>query len=468
MKAIIQATAKWLVVALVFSGLSGCQKHLKEPEQDEEIMSSANDHGNGSQARDFSSQVVLDWMNVQMRVIQATPLPFGGFSSRFIGYNSVAAYEAVVPGMPGYKSLLGQLNGLVSLPTVQHGKSYHWPTVENAALATMNRGFYTMASLTYQQLIDSLENGLNAQYQLQTNSETFLRSKNFGKAIAQAILNWAATDGATTVYPVYVPPPGLGRWAPTPPAFAPAAGAYYGLTRTFVAGSFDGSLPVPPPDYSADPSSDYYKRMKEVYDVSQSLTPQQKQMGLYYRDNPGLQGGGGAYLGILYQILKIEKPDLDQAALDFAEMGITLADALMGCWKVKYDLAFNFERPIRYIRNELGHPGWNPLFATPPHPDVPSGHSTNAGAMEIVFNDLFGEHYQFTNHLYDTLGMPPQVYQNFGDMAEQIGLARLYAGIHTRIACEIGRKQGNIIAKNILSKLKFHDRRDRHDYDGDN
>jgi len=465
MKEIIQASARWLVVGLVCSGLSGCQKQLKEQEQDQEILSSANDHGNGSHARDFSSTVVVDWMNVQMRIIQATPLSFGGFNSRFIGYTGVAAYEAIVPGMPGYKSLLGQLNGLTSLPAVQHGKSYHWPTVENAALATMNRGFYTMATPFYQQLIDSLENALNAQYQLQTNPETFQRSKDFGKAIAEAILNWAATDGVSISHPTYVPPPGLGKWAPTPPGFAPAAGAYYGLTRTLVAGSFDGSMPVPPPAYSADPSSDYYKRMKEVYDVSQTLTPQQIQMGLYYRDNPGLQGGGGAYFGILYQIIKIEKPDLDQAALDFAEMGITLADALMGCWKVKYDLAFNFERPIRYIRNELGHPTWNPLFGTPPHPDVPSGHSTNAGAMEIVFNDLFGEHYQFTNHLYDTLGMPPQVYHNFGDMAEQIGLARLYAGIHTRVACDLGRKQGNIIARNILRKLKFHDSRDRHDYD---
>jgi hypothetical protein len=456
--------AKWLVPLTICFVVVSCQKQIKE--QPGEILgSAANGRGSEQFARNYSSEVALDWMNVQLRIIQSTPLTFGGFNSRYIGYNGVAAYESVVAGMPGYKSLAGQLNGLGSLPAVQHSKNYHWPTSMNAALATMNRGFYTMATPTYQHLIDSLENALNSRFQGQVSTETFNRSKDFGTAIGNAILAWSASDGAFDPHPAYVLLGTPGSWAPTPPPFAPAAGPFYGLTRTLVAGSGDGSTPVPPSPYSADPSSAYYQRMKEVYDVSQSLTPHQIEMGLYYRDNPGLQGGGGAYLGMLYQIVKNEQPTLDQAALDFGKMGIALADALINCWKTKYDPAFTNERPIRYIRNELGHPTWSPLFATPPHPDVPSGHSTNAGAMEIMFNDLFGKDYSFTNHSYDSLGMPPQVYQNFADMAEQIGAARVYAGIHTRYACEVGRKQGNIIARNILRKLKFHDDSDRHDQD---
>ena len=37
----------------------------------------------------------------------------------------------------------------------------------------------------------------------------------------------------------------------------------------------------------------------------------------------------------------------------------------------------------------------------------------------------------------------------------EIGRSRVLAGIHTTYACEAGRKQGNIIAKNILRKLEF-------------
>ena len=34
---------------------------------------------------------------------------------------------------------------------------------------------------------------------------------------------------------------------------------------------------------------------------------------------------------------------------------------------------------------------WMPLFATPPHPEYPSGHSTLSGAAATVLADYFGE-----------------------------------------------------------------------------
>ena len=452
---------KWILVAAVFLVLASCKKQITESE--EEILSSSNhQHGNQDQAKKYSSKVVRDWMNMQLRVIQSTPYAFSGATSRFMGYVSVALYESVVPGMPSYRSLAGQLNGLGSIPHVIHGKAYHWPTAANAAMAKMNRTLYSTTSVANQLSIDSLENAWNAQFQSETSSATFTRSANFGKAIAQAILDWSVTDGTSIVYPVYVPDPSLGSWAPTPPGLAPAAGPYYGNTRTFVSGSLNGSAPSPPAPYSANPSSLYYKRMKEVYDVSQNLTQEDTAQGFYYRDNPGYQGGGGHYLSMLYQILQIELPRLDQAAVAYAKTGIGLSDAVIGCWKVKYQ--YETERPIRYIRTELGHPLWNPLFATPPHPDFPSGHSTLAGIVEVVFSDLFGKHYEFTNHAYDYLGMPPQEYSSFSDLAIQIGRSRVLAGIHTTYACEAGRKQGNIIARNILRKLEFKDHRGHNDH----
>jgi hypothetical protein len=461
MNAIKRSPTKWIMIAMIFFGLAACQKHLKENE--DEILSSSNgNHGGDDQTKKYSSKVARDWLNMQLRVIQSTAYPFAGVTSRFMGYIGVALYESVVPGMPSYQSLAGQLNGLGSLPHVVRGKDYHWPTVANAAMAKMIRNLYSATSIANQLSIDSLENALNTQFQGETSSWTFTRSANFGKAIAQAILDWSLTDGTSIVYPVYVPNPAPGSWAPTPPAFLAAVGPYYGNTRTFVSGSLNGSAPAPPAPYSANPSSLYYKRMKEVYDVSQNLLQKDSSQALYYRDNPGYQGGGGHYLSMLYQILQIELPRLDQAAVAYAKTGIALSDAYIGCWKVKYQ--YETERPIRYIRTELGHPLWNPLFGTPPHPDFPSGHSTLAGAVEIVFSDLFGKHYAFTNHAYDYLGMPPQVYTSFSDMAVQIGRSRVLAGIHTTYACESGRKQGIIIANNILRKLNFKDHRGHNDH----
>jgi hypothetical protein len=103
----------------------------------------------------------------------------------------------------------------------------------------------------------------------------------------------------------------------------------------------------------------------------------------------------------------------------------------------------------------LGYSDWNAKFNTPPHPDFPSGHASTAGAAEVMFTNLFGENYAFTNHTYDYLNMPPQSYSSFSDMAQQIGMSRVYAGIHTRYACDAGRLQGQKIAQNILDKVKF-------------
>ena len=112
-----------------------------------------------------------------------------------------------------------------------------------------------------------------------------------------------------------------------------------------------GLHPLAPPAYSEDPSSDFYKMVKDVYDVSQALTPEQRAIAVYYRDNPGF--GGGHYLSILKQVLVQENPKLDFTAYAFAKASIAIIDAGIGCFATKYQ--YNQQRPIKYIREVLGH-----------------------------------------------------------------------------------------------------------------
>ena len=307
--------------------------------------------------------------------------------------------------------------------------------------------------------MDSLENALNSAYQTEVNASVFDRSVAFGKSVSQLIFQWSTSDGSATIWPAYSPPAGPGLWVSTPPNLPAASTPYWGRNRLFVTGSLINSDPALPPSYSTNPSSAYYNMMKEVYDISQTLTTAQINQALYYRDNPGYVSGGH-YLAILHQVLQNKQPSLDFSALAFAKSGIAIADALIGCFQWKYrdvngGTVTNTERPITYIRGVLGYTSWNAKFNTPPHPDFPSGHSTTAGAAEVIFTNLFGQNYAFINHTYDYLNMPPQSYSSFSDMASQIGMSRVYAGIHTRHVCEAGRTQGQKIAKNILDKVKF-------------
>jgi len=438
-----------------------CQKQIDKPYQPAEENNSANPgnaHGHLKQTKEYSSEVALKWIDMQLRVIRTTAGMPPPTNSRLFAYAGVAFYESVVPGMPAYQSLSGQLTAMPAMPETAPGFAYHWSASANAALASITKQFFPTASTVNVASMDSLENALNNDYKTEVDAATFDRSIAFGKAIAQSIFDWSKTDGANHASDAYTLPVGPGLWVPTYPNFPAASTPYWGRDRLFDAGSLDNSQPTLPPPYSTDPASAYYKNMQEVFDVSQNLTAAQKTIGLYYRDNPGYVSGGH-YLSILLQVLQKEQPALDFAAVAFAKSGIAMADALIGCFQMKYkDVnggpVTSTERPITFIRNVMGK-DWNALFNTPPHPDFPSGHSATAGAAEVIFTDLFGENYAFTNHTYDFLGMPPQSYTSFTDMARQIGLSRVYAGIHTTYACDAALAEGQRIAQNILKDVKF-------------
>jgi hypothetical protein len=271
----------------------------------------------------------------------------------------------------------------------------------------------------------------------------------FGQEVAQLIFDWSKSDGYSNANAPYTPPVGPGLWTPTPPAFAAAFGPYWGNNRLFVPGSLEGTYPSAPPAYSTDPSSDYYQMAKQVYDLSQELTPIRPPC-IIHRDYPSWDGH---YQSILKQILEQEKSKLDFSAVAYAKTGIACVDAGIGCWKTKF--RYNQERPVRYIREVLGHPSWSPLFDNPPFPDFPSGHSAIAGSYGEILKGFFGNSYHFTDHTYDYLGMAPRSYSSFDELAKEIGESRVYAGIHYIYSCDKGREQGRKIGENINRKLKF-------------
>jgi hypothetical protein len=432
--------------------LAGCKKETQTSDQTSDLQSAANKtHGHLTQTKTFTSDVVYKWIDMQLRLMRTSSPFIGGLPvSRIFGYTSIALYESVVPGMPAYQSLSGQLNQFPDMPKTEPGLAYHWPSNANAAMAAMTRNFlFPTASAANKVSVDSLENALNNEYKNSESADVLQRSAAFGKWVAQLVFDWSKTDGADHANDSYTPPVGPGLWEPF--GAQVAFGPYWKNNRLLVAGSLNGADIPPPPAYSTDPSSVFYKMVKEVYDVSQSLTPEQRATGLYYRDNPGY--GGGHYISILKLVLQQENASLDISALAYAKAGIAVVDAGIGCWKVKY--TYNNLRPITYIRNVMGYTTWTPLFATPPFPDYISGHSTLAGAVAEVFTSMFGDNYHLTNNTYSFLNMPDQHYTSFYDMADQIGKSRVYAGIHYTTSCVEGNKLGQKVARNILNTLKF-------------
>ena len=470
-----------LVISLL---LFSCKKDIESENklQDMPTADEQNRSGHLKLTKTFSSDVVTKWLNMQLDMLRVPLAPGTGTqgADRAQAYCGIAAYESVVPGMPNYRSLEGQLKDFPVLPDIEKGKAYHWAASANAALADMNRKLFPTTSAANKTKIDSLETALQTQFATETNDATLQRSIAFGKEIAAKVFAWAATDGSANVNPPYVPAPefiGPAFWVQslgpgnilltTPPNLSPsavnpyAANPYASQRRLLVPGVSNGVYIQPLPPYSTHPASRFYAIVKDVYDKSQSLTPEQTAAALYTRDGPGYPGGG-TMVATLSQVIEQSKCNLDVAALAYAKTGIAQHEASVILFTLKYK--YNVVRPINYIRDVLGHKDWVGLFNTPGHPEFPSGHATVAAAVTTALTDVFGRHFHFTLHTYDFVPLPPRSFNSLWDLAKEQSNARVWAGIHYQVTCDRSLGLGYKVSTNVLRKVKFlkDDEHDNH------
>jgi hypothetical protein len=399
----------------------------------------------------FNAKVPEAWFELAYNLVRQEALS-PPVAARTYGYLGVALYEALVPGMPGYQSLAGQLNDLQALPKPA-GRAYHWPTVANSTLAATLRTLLNEGSSATQAAIQALEGQFNREFEPGLPPGVYERSVARGRSIGQAILSWAARDGYERLKDCSsLPPAGAGLWAPTPPGFKPPLLPCWGELRPFVLSHGSQCSPGPPPTYSEDPESEFYQEAWEVYRVVNYLTPEQLEIAQFWADNPGQTGTPpGHSIAILSQILIQQGASLETAAEAYARLGIALADSFIACWQTKY--RYNLLRPITYIHNVIGDTGWNTPVVTPPFPEYTSGHSVQSGAAAQVLAGMFGE-VAFTDHTHASLGYAPRTFMNFFAFAQEAAISRLYGGIHYRAAIERGLEQGRCIGQRV-NALEF-------------
>ena len=138
-----------------------------------------------------------------------------------------------------------------------------------------------------------------------------------------------------------------------------------------------------------------------------------------------------------------------------ATLAVATADATIACWDAKY--ADAFWRPITAIREmndgnplTVPDPDWMPMFATPGHPESPSGHSCNSGAAgEVLRRAEFGDRTRFTVDSDQMIGVT-RSFRSFSAALEEVKNARIFAGIHFRTACDVGQNLGETVARHVM------------------
>ena len=164
--------------------------------------------------------------------------------------------------------------------------------------------------------------------------------------------------------------------------------------------------PDAPVAYSEDPNSPFFKMVKQLYDVSQALTTDQRNQAIFWHI-PGVTSPGH-WLSILQQVLNQTHSRLGKAALSYAVTGVSLSDACISCWQTKYK--YNLVRPITYLQTVMALPSWTAVLSTPAHPEYSSAHAVLSSAAADAFSFIFGNSIgNFTDHTYDYLGFRPGV-----------------------------------------------------------
>jgi PAP2 superfamily len=296
----------------------------------------------------------------------------------------------------------------------------------------------------------------------------------WGQSVADQIFTIRSTDGFSTTAP-FPDNLNIGQWRRTPnlpvsPALS-AAGAGYLMLSTqtpWVMTSPMQFRPGPPPAVtSAQYATDFNEVKTMGSQFSAARSPELTANALFWN------AGTASYLWnqVALSLIKKNNHDRDRdddwshgrrsTLLDnariFAEIGLSMADAAIACWDAKYE--YHYWRPITAIRETADDgnaattpdPTWVPMFATPGHPEYPSGHSCVSGAATAVLSEEFGERTHFTMTSDLMFGFE-QSYRGFQEALEAVKDARIFSGIHFRTATEVGTALGAKVAELVLQE----------------
>jgi len=288
----------------------------------------------------------------------------------------------------------------------------------------------------------------------------------WGQTVANDILSWRATDGFTPAPPPFLGGTAVGEWRPTPPGFMPGAGPQFAYMTPWVIGAPSQFRPGGPPALTSARYAADFNETKTMGNISSSLRTADETIYSWF-----WAASTATYLWNQVADSLIERGDRDEDddsgrwgerrnsllenARVLALLDLAMADAAIACWEAKYH--YVFWRPVTAIPlgdtdgnpATIADPSWLPLFATPAHPEYPSGHSTVSGAAAVVLARFFGEKRHFTMDNDLLIGVT-RSFSSFSQALDEVKNARIFAGIHFRSACDDGQTTGIQVANYVL------------------
>jgi len=385
-------------------------------------------------------------------------------ASRIYVYSSIAAYETMVSGNPGFISLAGQLTALDKIPAPNKEHKICFPVAAVHAYVMVG----TRLIFSEDKMDDFILEMHKTYKEAGVPPFVLNQSKKYGEQVAKHIIAWADKDNykQTRTFPKYSIDEDPTRWQPTPPAYMDAVEPSWNKIRPFIMERANQFAPPPPTPFSSDVNSQFYKEAMEVYNLSNdSITVEEKkEIASFWDCNPFVShfsghvmfatkkiSPGGHWIGITKLAAVKAKLDFMKTTEAYAWVSIGLADAFISCWDEKY--RSELIRPETYI-NKYIDDKWMPTLQTPPFPEYTSGHSVASATSAEILTHLFGENFAYEDTVEKEFGLPTRRYQSFKQAASEAAMSRLWGGIHYMPAIVNGSQQGNKLGSFIVKNLK--------------
>ena len=300
-------------------------------------------------------------------------------------------------------------------------------------------------------------NAVTAAY-LATMAESSAKSGGIkvGQEVAGRIIAERRRDGSDAP-DAYRPKAKPGVYVPTPIT----ASSMWPSVAPFAMSSPSQFRPQPPIPLKGKQWAVDYNEIKALGGKNSSQrTAQQTENARFW-----LMTGPISYYPIVRQLVAAKNMDLVDSARFMALASTAVADTYIAVFDAKYH--YDFWRPITAIRNgdiddnpatELDAT-WQPIDNTPMHPEYPCAHCiSSAGIATIIEAVLGGADIPEVTMTSPTAPGVTHRWTNVWAYADEVAMARIYAGFHyrfsTRVGQDMGRKIGRLVVQNLMQSTK--------------
>lgn len=281
----------------------------------------------------------------------------------------------------------------------------------------------------------------------------------WGRKVAEQILANRAKSGYATPIPGEYSSNEVGKWRETPPNFRPAVLPHIAKVTPFTMTSPDQFRAPPPPAVDSKALAEELAYVAKVGARDGAERTEYETLSTpFWADDLGSCTPPGHWNVIAGDLARRKNLSVPETARLFALLNLAEADAGISCWDSKF--FYRTWRPETGIR-ELDPktnpyakpvPEFIPNMVSPAFPSYTSGHSTFSAAGSRILENFFGtDEIEFTT-LSDGLPGAVRTFKKLSECRNEIGMSRVWGGIHLMCDNLEGQKCGIKIADWVFAR----------------